>query len=120
MHRKFSQEYDTFVCYQKLEDNIASIKQQGVAAFEESQRIRENLLHEMLSNFNEGRSKTYYCISATVLEIEDLQAALTQARKDSDELALQERSKLLHTIMKKIAEDKQYYLSLRKPSKKAG
>ena len=117
MHRKFSQEYDTFVCYQKLEDNIASIKQQGVDSCEASQRIRENLLHDMRSNFNEGHSKTYYCISATVLEIKDLKAALTQARKDSEGLAIQERSKLLHVVIDKIAEDKQYCLSLRKPGK---
>ena len=117
--RKFSQEYDTFVCYQKLEDNIASIKRHGVDSFEKSQRIRENLLNDMLSDFNEGRSKTYYCISATIFEIKDLKAALAQARKDSDGLTIQERSKILHTIMDKIAKDKQYYLGLRKPRKKA-
>ena len=107
------------MCYQKLEDNIASIKRHGVDSFEKSQRIRENLLNDMLSDFNEGRSKTYYCISATIFEIKDLKAALAQARKDSDGLTIQERSKILHTIMDKIAKDKQYYLGLRKPRKKA-
>jgi len=119
-HRKFSQEYDTFVCYQNLEDNIASIKRHGIDSFEDSQLIRENLLKVMLSNFNEGRSKTYYCISATIFEIKDLRAALAQAGKDSDGLTIQERSKKLHTIMDKIAEDQHYYLSLRKQIKKAG
>jgi hypothetical protein len=108
------------VCYQKLEDNIASIKRHGIDSFEKSQLSRENLLNDMLSNFNEGRSKTYYCISATVFEIKDLKTALAQARKDSDGLTIQERSKKLHTIMDKIAEDKQYHLSLRRPSKKPG
>ena len=29
-HRAFSRDHDTFVCYQKLEDNIAFIDQHGV------------------------------------------------------------------------------------------
>jgi hypothetical protein len=119
-HRKFSREYDTFVCYQKLEDNIASIQRHGIDAFEESQRIREKFLKDMLSNFNEGRSKSYYCVAVTVFEIEDLKVALAQIRKESDGLPIKERSKMLHTIMNKIAEDKLYDLRLRKPSKKAG
>jgi hypothetical protein len=118
-HRKFSREYDTFVCYQKLEDNIASIERHGIGWFEETQRIRENLLNNMLSHFNEGRSKTYYCISATIFEIRDLKAALAQAGKASDGLSIKERSKILHTIMDKIAEEKHYSLRLRKPIKEA-
>lgn len=119
-HRKFSREYDTFVCYQKLEDNIASIKRYGIDSFVGSQRIREDLLNVMLGSFNEGRSKTYYCITATIFEIKDLKAALAQAEEDSDGLSIKERSKVLHAIIDKIAEDKHYYLRLRKPVKKAG
>ena len=118
-HRKLSQEYDTFVCYQRLEDNIASIRQCGIDSFQESQLIREKFLNDMLSNFNEGRSKSYYCISATVFSIPDLNTALAQASKASSGLTIKERSKVLQTIMNKIAEDKQYYLSLRKQIKKA-
>jgi uncharacterized protein DUF3795 len=114
-HRKFSEQYDTFVCYQKLEDNIASIKRKGVDWFEESQQSRERLLDDMLGNFNEGRSKSYYCISATIFEIRDLKAALAQARRGSDKLTIKERSRRLHTILDDFAEDKQYYLRLRKP-----
>ena len=118
-HRKFSEEYDTFVCYQKLEDNIASIKRNGIDRFEESQRSREKLLNHMLSNFNEGRSKTYYSISATIFEIQDLKSALAQARKYCEGLPIKERSKVLHTVLNKFAEDKQYHLRLRRQIKKS-
>jgi len=55
----------------------------GVALFENTQRIRAQLLQEMLQDYNEGRSKRYYCIAATVLEIEELQGALHEARSGS-------------------------------------
>ena len=70
-HREFSCQYDTFVCYQKLEDNIAFILQNGIKAFEKTQRAREQLLREMLDGFNEGHSKTYYSIAATVMATQE-------------------------------------------------
>ncbi len=35
----------------------------------------------MLQEFNEGRSKSYYCIAATVMEIGELEEALTRSRR---------------------------------------
>lgn len=119
-HRKFSQQYDTFVCYQKLEANIAFIQQYGVDSFEKTEQRKEQLLREMLRYFNEGRSKSYYCIAATIFDIPELETAIKQAKKDSDGFGIKERSKGLHTILNKIAGEKAYCLSLRKPVKKAG
>jgi TPP-dependent trihydroxycyclohexane-1,2-dione (THcHDO) dehydratase len=62
----------------------------------------------------EGRSKSYYCVTATVLEIEELEEALTKAKKDSTGLEIKVRSKVLHSILDEIAERKNYYLKLRK------
>ncbi len=113
-HREAGQAHDSFVCYQKLEDNIAFVQQHGVSAFEETQQVKEQLLSEMLRDFNEGRSKRYYCVVATVLEVEELRTALIQARKDSSELDIKDKSRILHTILDKIAEENHYCLSLRK------
>lgn len=113
-HREFSQTHDTFVCYQRLEDNIAFIEHNGVRAFAKAQRIREQLVREMLQDFNEGRSKRYYCIAATVLGIRELKAALTQAKSKSVGLDIKAKSKTLHAILDEIAEKNHYCLSLRK------
>ena len=113
-HREFSKRVDSFICYQKLEDNIAFIQKKGVNEFEKVQKTRENLLKEMLQEFNKGRSKSYYCIAATVLEIEELEKALTEAKKDSAGFEIKEKSKVLHSILDEIAERKNYYLKLRK------
>jgi hypothetical protein len=113
-HREYSKEHDTFVCYQKLEDNITFIKRYGIAVFDEEQRIREQLLREMLCNFNEGRSKRYYSIAATVLKIDELQNALSQAVDLASELEIKEKSRLLHRLLDEIADEKGYVLRLRK------
>ena len=113
-HREFSKRVDSFICYQKLEDNITFIQKNGVHEFEKIQKKREDLLKEMLHEFNEGRSKSYYCIAATALEIEELEEELTKAKKDSIGLEIKGKSKVLHSILDKIAERKNYYLKLRR------
>jgi hypothetical protein len=112
--REWGRYHDSFTCYQTLEDNIAFIQRNGITKFRASQRIREKLLREMISSFNEGRSKTYYCIAAAVLKIEELKAALAKARTQSADLDTKGKSMVLHALLDNVAERKQIRLTLRK------
>ena len=68
----------------------------------------------MLKEFNEGRSKTYFCIAATVLEIEELKRAINQAKVKSKGLDVKTKSEILHSLIDEIAEKKNYNMKLRK------
>jgi len=91
------------------------INKNGINEFEKIQKQREHLLKEMLKGFNEGRSKSYYYIAATVLELEELKEALAQSKKESDGIDdIKEKSKILHSILDNISLKKKYCLKLRK------
>ena len=113
-HREYGKEHDTFKSYRRLEDNISSILEGGVERFENEQRERERLLREMLKGFNEGRSKNYYCLAATFLEIKELRDTLNEARTQSRGLEIKEKSKILHAVLHRTAERKNHSLKLRK------
>jgi hypothetical protein len=113
-HKNFSREHDSFVCYQKLEDNVAFIETYGIKRFEQQQNIREKLLKEMLKEFNDGRSKSYFCTAATIMEVDELHTAINKAKDNSKGLDVKSKSKILHTIIDQIAEKKNYCLNLRK------
>jgi len=113
-HRDIGKKSDSFKCYQKLEEDILFIQKNGIREFERMQKNRGHLLNGILKGFNEGRSKSYYCIAATVLEIEELKDALLKARNESNGLDIKSKSKLLHSILDDIAETKNYCLKLRK------
>ena len=113
-HRNTGKKVDSFKCYQKLEDDIAFIQKNGVDEFEKLQKMREKVLKEMLQEFNEGRSKSYYCIAATILEIGELKEALAKARKDSMGLEIKDKAKVFHLTLDELADRKNYYLKLRK------
>ena len=113
-HRDAGRQRDSFKCYQKLEDDIAFIQAHGIDQFVKTQETREILLKEMLAEFNEGRSKSYYCIAATVLEVGELENALEAARKASAGRDHKGRARALHAALDEIAVRKNHLLKLRK------
>lgn len=112
--REFGMKHDSFKCYQTIENDILFVQKNGIKEFEKLQKIREQILKEMLQDFNEGRSKSYYCIGATVLEIAELKEALKKAKTNYNDLEIKGKSKLLHSILDEIANQKNYCLKLRK------
>jgi hypothetical protein len=109
-----SKQRDSIVCYQKLEDNIDFIQKNGMKEFEKQQKIKEKLLRAILTEFNEGRSKTLYCIAATILEIGELESVLEKAREKSNGLDIKAKSEVMHCFLNEIAENKNYLIKLRK------
>lgn len=113
-HREAGKKYDSFKCYQKLEDDINFIMENGLAKFKKSQKVRERLLFKMLDNFNEGRSKSYYCIAATVMEPDELKEAIKEAGNRSKGMDIKGKARILHLILDGIAAENNYCLKLRK------
>lgn len=113
-HREAGKTRDSFKSYQKLESDIEFIAKYSLKAYEEQQKTRESLLRMMLARFNEGRSKSYYCIAVTVLEIDELKDAIDKATAASKTMSLKDKSRLMHTILDHAAAESGYVLRLRK------
>jgi hypothetical protein len=113
-HREYGRKYDSFKCYKKLEDDIKFIQKNGLDEFRKSQNTREKLLKKMLNRFNEGRSKSYYCVASTVLEVDDIKKAIDEASSNSRGLNIKEKAKILHAILDSIALKSNISLKLRK------
>ncbi|MGI5840357.1 MAG: DUF3795 domain-containing protein [bacterium] len=113
-HREDGKKADSFKCYQKLEDDIEYVQKNRTLEFKRRQNRREAILKEMLKNYNEGRSKSYYCVAATVMEVNELQEALAKAEKNSQCLDLKGKAKFLHSRLDEIAARQGYCLRLRK------
>jgi hypothetical protein len=86
----------------------------GISAFVEDQREREQLLSAMLAGFDEGRSKSFFCVVATVMGAREITRTITQAEAESAGKDVKSRSKALHALFDKIAEERGYNLKLRK------
>ena len=71
-------ERDSFVTHKRIFQNHELIKQIGVEAFISEQNKRILILRDMLENFDDKRSKSFFCLAAAMLPIECLQTAMKE------------------------------------------
>ncbi len=103
----------------KVLQNQQFIQEYGIAKFMEQQELRIKMLQGMLENYNDGRSKTFYCLAATLLSVEGLKKALTEADQiiEADivnEDNLKGRAKVLKGILTRQAVEEGEVLRMRK------
>jgi hypothetical protein len=72
---------DSFVTHQKIKSNLYFVREQGLDKFLRQQRKRMGLLERMLQDFDDGRSKSFYCIATTLLPVTELKALLGEAER---------------------------------------
>jgi len=112
-------EYDSFICHRVSLTNLNLIKKKGLEEFIKLQKKRIGFLETMLENFNEGRSKGFYCIATALLPIYDLEQALTESNDQikNQRISLKDlkvKSKILKEKIIEIADKMMIELKLRR------
>ena len=115
-------EYDSFLTHKKAHPTQMFIREHGLEKFLKQQKRRIRLLETMLNDYDDGRSKSYYCIAATLLPIADLEKALDKAKQKikSDKIRtddIKTTSQILKGFLNDVATTKRIELKLRKKGK---
>ena len=95
-------ESSSYPTSKKIMSNLNFIKRKGIREFIEQQTERIKLLRVMLHHFDDGRSRSFYCRAAALLEIKELENALhkaTQRLKDELIEDMKIRAKVLRNIL---------------------
>ncbi|MFX1365003.1 MAG: DUF3795 domain-containing protein [Promethearchaeota archaeon] len=111
--------FDSFISHKVSLSNLNTIKQKGIEPFLDQQKRRIELLKTMLKEFNEGRSKSFYCIASALLPIKRLETALEESneiikKEGVDVNDLKNKSKILKDKIRLIASKENMDLKLRK------
>ena len=97
-------EWDSFVLHRKVMPNQRLITEIGIDEYIKRQRERISFLETVLARYDDGRSKSFFCIAATLLSIESLKRAL----------ALVESGEPLKGVLSRFAEAEGQELKLRR------
>jgi len=103
----------------KILQNQQFIQKFGIAKFMEQQELRIKMLQDMLENYNDGRSKTFYCLATTLLSVEGLSRVLAEVDQivQLDGIGkndLKSRAKILKSILTRQAGEEGEVLKMRK------
>ncbi len=99
--------------------NQQFIQEFGIAKYMEQQELRIKMLRSMLENYNDGRSKTFYCLATTLLSVDGLKKALNEADQIIEAEGVNEdnmkgRAKVLKGILNRKAGEEGEILKMRK------
>jgi hypothetical protein len=111
--------YDSFISHRVSLSNLRLIKEEGIAKFFSQQKKRIKLLEDMLEQFNEGRSKSFYCIATALLPVHDLEMALIESieKIKHEKIAtnnLKSKSKILRKNLSRRAQNQSIELKLKR------
>lgn len=104
--------HDSFVTHKRIFPNHEYVRANGVEGFIDQQRERVDLLVELLKFFDDGRSKSYFCLAAALLPIGrvvDLKNELPRLMGIDE---LKERNRRVRGIIKQVAENQNICLCL--------
>jgi hypothetical protein len=88
--------------------NLRRIKKAGLKNWLNEQRERQALVEELLQDYNEGRSMSFYCKVCSRMEIESINKAIKETknkllREKVDESDMKSKAKILKTAIRDSA-----------------
>lgn len=97
----------SYPSYKKVFPNLLFIQKYGIKKFIEGQNKRIKILRVLISEFDDGRSRSYYCNAALLKDITILKESIEKAKKiirtekikQTDKIS---KAKILKSIMDKI------------------
>jgi hypothetical protein len=95
---------DSFTTHKKMISNLEEIKLVGIEQFIENQKIRIEVLRNLLTNYDDGRAKSFFCQTCTLLPIEKLQEIHIELRNGVANVELKEKSKFARKLITEIAD----------------
>lgn len=113
---KEEDEFDSFITHWNRMKDFEKARQIGMEAYQIEQREKIEILEFLLTNYNDGRKKTFFCLTVNLLELSDLQAVLNQIKesKELDGQSLKEKAAHAAKLFQNVADQRQIILKLRK------
>jgi len=110
------EEYDSFITHQRQLRDIAKAQDMGIDAYNEEQVKKAEILQTLLSDYNDGRKKTFYCVAINLLPLKDIEHVINQVvyNRDLNNLTIKERAEHIVSLFQKLAIKHGVVLRLRK------
>jgi hypothetical protein len=101
-------ESSSYPSYKKVIPNLNFIKEHGIKKFIEQQKKKIKLLETTMENFDDGRSRSFFCQEVALLDLISLESALDEATQKikidhikPDDIKI--KAKILKSILNEIA-----------------
>ena len=106
---------DSFLSYRPVAANFDFIKNHGIEEFVRLETEKLGLLKYLIENYDDGRSKSFYCTSCQLVPLDKLKEALANAEAEIiRDTAIQEKAGTVRAAIDNMADKLRIDLKLRK------
>lgn len=109
-------EFDSFITHCNQKNDLKKRDEIGTQEYQAQQKEKMDLLEWLLENYNDGRKKSFFCLAANLLELEDLRSVKQQLGSEAelDGMSVKEKAAYAKKLLEGRAAERQVVLKLRK------
>ncbi len=110
-----AKQHDSFISHRSLAANFAFIQENGIEEFTRLEMEKQKFLRHLIDNYDEGRSKSFYCTSCQLIPLGRLKKTLDDVEiKITEDTGIKEKAKIVRASISSLAGSLQIDLKLRK------
>lgn len=109
-------EYDFFITRRRRKADLERAKNIGIEQYNLEQQEKTKILFYLLSNYNDGRRKNFFCVAVNLLELSELRDAIKQIQSNDELSSLPFKEQCLYVVevFQEIADRRNIKLKLMK------
>jgi hypothetical protein len=105
---------DSFITYRNVSKDMRKAAQNGIGRYMAELNEKTAFLKTLLSRYNDGRNKSFYCAAVNLLSLEDLNGVKLRMEEMDRAAPKEDRIKKVKAWLEEKAESKNIDLKLRK------
>ena len=107
-------EYDSFITHRRQKADLERARRIGIEQYNLEQREKIRILSHLLSHYNDGRRKNFFCVAVNLLQLSELREAMEQIRSNNElaSLSYKEQCSYVAGVFQKIADRRNLKLQL--------
>ena len=111
-----SSDADSFITYRNVRSDFEKAQQYGIERYTAELKEKMAILECLIKNYNDGRSKNFYCIAVNLLELDALRDVMAEVAEftEGDGSLPSEKVKLIRSLLEAQAAKAGLEIKLRK------
>lgn len=107
-------EYDIFITSRRRMADLERAQSIGIEQYNLEQQEKVRILSYLLSHYNDGRRKNFFCVAVNLLELSEIQEAIKQIDSNDELSSLPFKEQCLYVaeVFQKIADRRNIQLKL--------
>ena len=105
--------YDSFITHQNMRRDFEKAKVLGIDSYQKTLTAKMTILRQLLSDYNDGRQKSFFCLAVNLLELKDVQSVMSQLSNKAEALqTVKEKAAAAAALLRNMGEKRGIVLKL--------